>query len=143
MRYRQQKIFPWLLLGRECDKMEAYESLILIFGKWKCSRGDYVHSIINTALMVLVLICWILLIIKLIIGRCAEVRTVKATVVDKYMPETVTNYPGSLKPKRYIVVFSAEDKKLSFDVSEFSYESYRIGEKGRLKYKGNRIISFR
>ena len=79
---------------------------------------------------------------KVIMNRCATVKTVKAKVVDKYKPDMFSKYHGTLKQERYIVVFETKDKKLSFDVSEFSYDNYKINEKGILKYKGTKIISF-
>lgn len=100
------------------------------------------YSIINTILMVLFLLCWILIIRKIITNKFSTVKTAKAKVVDKYKPDIVSNYPGTFKSERYIVVFATKDKKLSFDVSEFSYDNYKINEKGTLKYKGNKIISF-
>jgi hypothetical protein len=46
------------------------------------------------------------------------------------------------KRYRYAVVFSAEGKRFSFYVSEFSFGGYRKGERGMLTYKGNKIIDF-
>ncbi|MBO5733693.1 MAG: DUF2500 family protein, partial [Clostridia bacterium] len=68
--------------------------------------------------------------------------TVKAKVIDKYKPEMVSKYHGTFKQERYIVVFATNNKKLSFNVSKFSYGNYKINEKGTLKYKGTKIISF-
>ncbi len=101
------------------------------------------NNIINTILMLLFLLCWILIIRKIFINRCSSVKTIKAKIVDKYKPNVVSNYPGTFKPERFIVVFETKDDKLSFDVSEFSYKTYKINEKGTLKYKGNKIISFK
>lgn len=100
------------------------------------------YNIINAILMILFSLCWILIIRKVIVNKYAVVKTVKAKVVDKYKPDIVSNYPGTFKPERYIVVFATKDKKLMFDVSEFSYNNYKINEKGILKYKGTKIISF-
>ena len=100
------------------------------------------YNIFNTIIMIVFLLCWILIIRKIIISRYAPVKTVKAKVVDKYKPDIVSNYPGTFKPKRYVVIFEAKGKRLSFDVSEFSYDNYKINEKGTLQYKGNKIISF-
>ena len=99
-------------------------------------------DIINVIAIILFLVCWALIIGKFIICRYATVKTVKAKVVDKYKLEIVSNYPETLKQTRYIVVFLTKDKKLSFDVSEFSYNNYRINDKGTLKHKGSKIISF-
>ena len=79
----------------------------------------------------------------MVLNKLAPVKAVKAEVIDKYEPEMVSKYPRTFKNKRYIVVFKTEDKRLSFDVSEFSYGNYKIKEKGTLRYKGNQIISFK
>ena len=100
-------------------------------------------DIVNMTIIILVLIFWLLIIGKLIAGRCAPVKVVNAKVADKYTPCTASKYPAIFKQKRYIVVFEVRDKKLSFNVSEFSYGNYKIGDKGTLKYKGSKIIDFK
>ncbi len=100
------------------------------------------YNIINTILMILFFLCWILIVRKIIISRYAPVKIVKAKVVDKYKPDIVSKYHGTFKEERYVVVFATNDEKLLFNVSEFSYCNYKINEKGTLKYKGNKIISF-
>ena len=108
----------------------------------KIKRGDSVSNIINVIAIVLFFMCWILIIKKFILNRYATVKTVKAKVVDKYKPDMVSKYPGTFKQGSYIVVFETKNKKLSFNVSEFSYGNYKINEKGTLKYKGTKMISF-
>lgn len=97
---------------------------------------------LNVILIALTLLLWILIVKKIIVDKFAPVKTVKAEVVDKYKTEVVTKMQGAFKRQHCIVVFKTKEKKLSFAVSEFSYDNYRIKEKGTLKYKGNRIISF-
>lgn len=99
-------------------------------------------EIINIIAILLFLSCWVLVIKKIVWNRFAPVKTVKAEVVDKYQANNVSRYPGVFKQVRYMVVFATKDKKLAFSVSEISYHSYKIKEKGALKYKGNQIISF-
>ena len=48
-----------------------------------------------------------------------------------------------LNKSNYIVVFETNNKKLSFNVSEVSYGKYKTNEKGTLKYRGSKIISFK
>ena len=98
-------------------------------------------EIINIISVVFFLLCWLLIILRIISTRISSVKSVKAEVVDKYESTLVSNYPGT-QSEKYIVVFKSEKKKLSFNVSEFTYGDYRIGEKGTLKYKGNIMISF-
>jgi len=100
-------------------------------------------NVINMLLMILILLCWILIIKKFIWNKYAPVKSVKAEVFDKYKANTVSRMHGTFKREHYIVVFSTGEKKLSFPVSEFSYENYNINDKGTLKYKGGQIISFK
>ena len=93
--------------------------------------------------IILFLLCWFPFVKKLIWNKVAPVKTVKAEVFDKYKPNIVSKYPRNFKQESCIVVFKTKDKKLSFTVSAFSYNNYRIKEKGTLKYKGNQIISFK
>ena len=100
-------------------------------------------DVINYILIGISLLCWFLIILKLIQNKFSSVKTVKAEVVDKYIPNVVSRYPENWRTKNCVVVFKTKDKKLSFNVSEFSYWNYKINEKGTLKYKGNKIISFK
>ncbi len=99
------------------------------------------------------LVCFILSLVALAIvavrvfgrhlfSRFAPVRTVKAQVVDKFKNDHFTKIYGPSHPTAYTVVFEAEGKKRSFRVSEFSYNGYKLKEKGTLKYQGSRLIDF-
>ena len=83
------------------------------------------------------------LLVKAVKNRCAPIKTVKAVVVDKNKVETFSKYSGNGKSEKYVIVFSANGKKKSFHVSQFSYNGYRINEKGTLKYKGDKLIDFK
>lgn len=72
----------------------------------------------------------------------APVKTVKAKVIDKHTLENFSRYSGNGKSVKYVVVFSAEGRKLSFYVSGFSYNGFRLNESGTLKYQGDRLIEF-
>ena len=52
---------------------------------------------------------------------------------------------GCLQEKggKYYAVLSIDGKKKSFYVSQFSYNGYRVNEKGLLKYKGDKLIEFK
>ena len=80
---------------------------------------------------------------KAVKNRCAPIKTVKAVVVDKNKVETFSKYSGNGKSEKYVIVFSVNGKKKSFYVSQFSYNGYRINEKGTLKYKGDKLIDFK
>ena len=99
-------------------------------------------DIFNSILILLVVVFWGIIIRKSIINKITPVKTVNATVVDKYIHDTASRY-GVFKSIRYVVIFDTKEEKLLFNVSEFSYNNYMINEKGTLKYKGAKIISFK
>lgn len=82
-------------------------------------------------------------IVRIIKNRYAPIKTVKAVVVDKNKVETLSKYSGKGKSVKYVIVFFADGKKKSFYVSQFSYNGYRVNEKGTLKYKGDKLIEFK
>ncbi|MBR7122763.1 MAG: DUF2500 family protein [Oscillospiraceae bacterium] len=77
-------------------------------------------------------------------NKFAKVKTATAEVVDKFKADNFTKIysPAAITP-RYYVVFQIGNKKKSFRVSEFSYGGYRIGERGTLKYKGDKLVAFK
>ncbi len=89
-------------------------------------------------------ICLVRVAWKAIKTATSPVRSVHAVVADKHKLETPApmRYKAGVSRTRYVVTFSAEGKKRSFYVSEFSYNGYRLKESGTLKYKGERLIDF-
>lgn len=100
------------------------------------------EKIAGLAIPLLIAVVWLLAFLRIIINKHAPIKTVKATVIDKHTTETFSKYSGNGKATKYVVIFSAEGKKKSFYVSQFSYGGYRPGEKGTLKYKGDKLIDF-
>ena len=84
----------------------------------------------------------LLALVRVTILRCAPTKTVSATVAHKQKTETFSKYSGSGKHEKYVVTFSVNGRKHAFYVSKFSYDGYHIGEKGKLTYKGNKLLSF-
>ena len=80
---------------------------------------------------------------KLLQSRYGPIRTVKAVVADKQTVEAFSKYSGTGKSVKYVIVFKIDGKKKSFYVSQFSYNGYRVNEKGTLKYRGDRLIEFK
>ena len=83
------------------------------------------------------------LLIRFVRNRYAPVKTVKAVVINKNKVETFSKYSGTGKAEKYVIVFSVGGKKKSFYVSQFSYNGYRVNERGMLKYKGDKLIEFK
>lgn len=85
---------------------------------------------------------WLVLMVRVVSKRFGPVKNVKAEVIGKQTVESFSKYVASGKNVKYVVIFSAGGKKLSFYVSQFSYGGYRKGEKGTLTYRGDRLIDF-
>ena len=83
------------------------------------------------------------ILVRLVKNRYAPIKKVKAVVVDKNKVETFSKYSGTGKSEKYVVVFSVDGKKKSFYVSQFSYNGYKINQKGMLKYKGEKLMEFK
>lgn len=105
--------------------------------------SNTINTILAAVMLGLGLLAMVVLLRRAIQNKKAPQRTVKAQVVHKQIVESVSKYAGNGKREQYVVVFSVEDKKKSFLVSSFSYGGYRIGEKGMLTYKGNKLVGFR
>lgn len=78
---------------------------------------------------------------RLLGKKFGPVKTVSAKVVDKSKSIPVSPHPG-FKQEICYVVFSVNGKRKGFRVSGFSYNGYRVGETGTLKYQGDRLIDF-
>jgi len=94
-------------------------------------------------LLGLVIICGIA--VKFIFSCFGKAKEQQATVVNKqyYQSRLVRKAENSHDEDCYVVTFRTGEKELSFYVSEYSYNGYRINEKGILKYRGSRIIDFK
>ncbi len=99
-------------------------------------------EIISCVLMLTLFVCWMIVIIKFLCRGKSPVKTVDAVVVEKYKHKHVSKYQSTFSNESCVVVFSVNGKKKSFTVSEFTYDGYKIKEKGKLKYKGDKIIDF-
>lgn len=105
--------------------------------------AEFFRNPFSYVMIFFVLAMWIAVGIRFLKNGRMSVKTVKATVVDKYKSTPATWHPGVAGNERYVVVFSANGEKLAFNVSEYSYQNYRIKDKGTLKYRGSMIIDFK
>lgn len=99
----------------------------------------FIFCMIFIAFVVLLLIAPM---IRFICGAFGPTKTTKAVVKRKYVAQSFSKYAGNGVREKHMVVFDVEGKRKSFQVSEFSYDGYRVDEKGMLTYKGNKLIKF-
>ena len=104
--------------------------------------GNIANTIIASLFFSLWGLAAVIFLAKLINNKFAPIKTVSAIIIDKNIIETFTKYSGNGRHKKYVIIFSINGKKKSFYVSHFSYDSYKINEKGILKYKGDKIVDF-
>ncbi len=82
---------------------------------------------------------------RVAVDKFSEVKTVNAVVLDKhsYANRVQSKMQAPYSRKKYVVIFMTDTKRLSFYVSEYSYQNYRKNQKGILSYKGSKIIDFK
>ena len=102
-------------------------------------------NIINLFFILLGAIVFFGIIVKIMVNVFSKEKSIKAIIVDKQIYEKTIyrKNDASYVVKKYIITFNCEDKKRYFEVSELSYNNYRMNRQGILIYKRNRIIDFR
>ena len=98
------------------------------------------ENIINLIFLVVSIIIFSGILVKFF----QKEKTTPAVVLNKQclFKQVVRKSQAPFLKKEYIITFKCGNKKLNFEVSEISYNNYRINQKGILKYKGNRLIDF-
>jgi hypothetical protein len=108
------------------------------------SAQNIFANIVNIVLLLFSLFILVAIAYRIISEKFSKAITVRAVVVDKQkfehrvLPKAMAPYSGV----KCVITFLADGKRLSFYVSEFSYDGYGINEKGTLTYKKGRIIDF-
>ncbi len=82
---------------------------------------------------------------RLIFNLLSKEKQEKAVVANKqHFDKQIYRKNGlPFARKEYIVTVECRNKKRHFEVSELSYKNYKVGQKGILRYKGNRLIDFK
>lgn len=106
-----------------------------------------VGNIVNLFFVLVSLITFFCIITRLIACIYGKEKTVDAIIVDKKCCKKRI-YRKSEAPflkKEYIAVFLSvpKEKRLCFKISENTYKSCALNQKGSLTYKGNRVIDFK
>lgn len=99
---------------------------------------------INTIFLFVGIVITVGLLLRIILNKYGNEKEVEAKVINKqYYQSRLARKAENFRDEYcYVVTFLAGDKKLSFYVSEYSYNGYRINQKGTLKYKGTMLIDF-
>ena len=104
------------------------------------SIGDY----INTIFLFVGIVITVGLLLRIILNKFGNEKEVEAKVLNKqyYQSRLARKAENFRDEDCYVVTFLAGDKKLSFYVSEYSYNGYKVNQKGTLRYKGTMLIDF-
>lgn len=84
------------------------------------------------------------LLLRIILNKLGNERQVEAKVINKqYYQSRLARKAKTFRDEdSYVVTFLAGDRKLSFYVSEYSYNGYKVNQKGTLRYKRTMLIDF-
>ena len=104
------------------------------------SIDDY----INTIFLFIGIVITVGLLLCIIINKFGNEKEIEAKVINKqyYQSRLARKAENFRDEDCYVVTFLAGDKKLSFYVSEYSYNGYKVNQKGTLRYKGTTLIDF-
>lgn len=107
--------------------------------------ADLFGNIVNFVFALIGIAITIGIIVRISSNYFSKEKEVKATVINKqsYDKQIYRNTQAPFTQKKYVITFQCENKKRHFDVSELSYDSYKITQKGILRYKGSRLIDFK
>ena len=107
--------------------------------------GNIIGLAVSVTAAILCFALWISIVVRIVRSRFGTVKSVYATVTDKCKTEngTYSKWQSLFPQKHFTVVFDVSGKRMSFYVSEYSYDGYHKGQRGTLIYKGNRIIDFK
>ena len=99
---------------------------------------------INTIFLFVGIVITVGLLLRIILNKYGNEKEVEAKVINKqyYQSRLARKAENFRDEDCYVVTFLAGDKKLSFYVSEYSYNRYTINQKGTLKFKGTMLIDF-
>ena len=99
---------------------------------------------INTIFLFVGIVITVGLLLRIILNKYGNEKEIEAKVINKqyYQSRLARKVENFRDEDCYVVTFLAGDKKLSFYVSEYSYNGYTINQKGTLKFKGTMLIDF-
>ncbi len=107
--------------------------------------ADLFGNIVNFVFVLIGVVIIICVIARIFSNHLFNEKEVKAMVINKqsYDKQIYRKSQAPFTKKEYVITFQCGNKIRHFDVSELSYGSYRINQKGILRYKGSRLIDFK
>ena len=107
--------------------------------------ADLFGNIVNFVFVFFGIAIMIGVITRICSNYFSKEKEVKATVINKqsYDKQIYGKSQAPFTKKEYVITFQCGNKKRHFDVYELSYGSYRINQKGILRFKGSRLIDFK
>lgn len=101
--------------------------------------------IFNCIFCLLALTIFVGIFIRIFRSKFSKTIELPAVVVNmqRYEKEIYDHSKGVPRTKRECVVtFLCGKKRLSFEVAEYSYDSFELNQEGILTYKGSRFLDF-
>ena len=102
-------------------------------------------TVINCLFCILALVIFIGIFIRVFKGRVSKTVELPAVVVNKqrYEKEVYSKMAIPKIKRECIVTFLCGSKRLSFEVSEYSYDGLELNQEGILTYKGSQFLDFK
>lgn len=102
-------------------------------------------NIINVFFFILGIFIIAAIAVRAVKSCFAKEKEVFAEVVDKqsFKKQMMSTYKGPYEQEEYVIFFQSGKKKLYFNVSKQSFSDYKVNQKGKLRYKGNKLIRFK
>ncbi len=101
--------------------------------------------IVNGMFLTAGLVIFVGILLRTTRNRLAKEKTVSATVINKqcYDRRVYRKAEAPYTKKEYVVTFLCGERKLHFNVSEYSYKHYKVNQEGILRYKGSNLLDFK
>lgn len=101
--------------------------------------------IVNIVFTILGIVIVAGMLVRIFKDKFAKVTRIAATVVNKqhYEKHIYSKSEAPSSQMKYVVTFDTDMGEMHFEVTGFSYNGYRLNEKGTLTYKGTRLIDFK
>lgn len=108
--------------------------------------GNNLNNIINTLFIILGWILFAYCAVNLIRNKKTSEKNIRAVITDKqhFTKEMLQKFQPTQNEEKFVLIIKSLDgKRFMFDVSEYTFSKYNIGDRGRLVYCGTKFIDFK
>lgn len=103
------------------------------------------NNIINILFIILGWFLFAYCAVNMIRNKKAPEKNIRAVIIDKqhFTKEMIQKIQPTRNEESFVLIIKSLDgKRFMFDVSEYTFSKYNIGDRGRLAYCGTQFIDF-